>query len=188
MGKGTKLRPLREDEVTFEIEPMFEHEPIEGNAMASGDEAVDKEAEDWIRDQLDSDNVWAWCTVEVRAIWTAPNGAYWGSAVLGCCSYRSREDFMKSGYYTDMKKEALDDLNTHLEAVVESGQRVLDTFGVENSNLLSTEDGYAVARLLNYSWRPVSFTYESLTDDERQIVSKEAFYRILAWVRRTSEH
>jgi len=103
-----KPRTLTADEVTFTIECLEEDLQIEGNAMASGDDAVDQGVYDWIRGELERGNEWAWCCVKVTAAW----GGFRGEDYLGGCSYRSREDFEQSnGYCADMKDRALDDLN-----------------------------------------------------------------------------
>ncbi len=53
---------------TFELICHPEDEPIEGNASAI-DEETDRKAEQWIYDQLDGGNQWAWCCVEVKCSW-----------------------------------------------------------------------------------------------------------------------
>lgn len=68
------MKRLTKDDVVFTLAVEDEHIPFVGNCMASGDAAVDKEAEDEIRTQLESGNVWAWCSVAVTARWEAPNG------------------------------------------------------------------------------------------------------------------
>src|SRR5687768_1674990 len=88
---------------TLEIEP--EDIPIRGNAMASGDPAVDRKAEDWIRRQLNTGNQWAWCQVKV----TASKGEHQGCDYLGACSYKDTKGFLKGCYWRDMKHEALED-------------------------------------------------------------------------------
>lgn len=105
------LRELTADEVEFVTVCHPEDMPIEGNAMASGDDAVDAAQEQWIRDQLDSGNEWAWCCVEVIAKWKG----WKGRDTLGGCSYLSREDFcVEDGYWPDMKAESLRMLNEEL--------------------------------------------------------------------------
>lgn len=102
----TKPIPRIED-VDFEVLCRPEEMEIEGNA---GDE----EAEQWVKDQLEAGNVWAWCWVEVKAEWTSPDGIpFQGSNYLGGCSYRSRRDFMSEepgSYYPDMRQEAYNEL------------------------------------------------------------------------------
>lgn len=106
------MRELTQDEVTFELICEPEHIEIEGNCMASGDDAVDREAADWIREQLASGNEWAWCCVHVIARWQG----YEGHDYLGGCSYRSEEEFTgeRDAYYVSMKEQALGDLNRRI--------------------------------------------------------------------------
>lgn len=106
-----KPRTVKASEVTFTLEIEPEEIPFEGNAIASGDDSVDEETNQWIRDQLNAGNDWAWCCVKVTAEW---NG-YTGVDYLGGCSYRSEKDFMSDGYYADMKSEALDRLYEEIQ-------------------------------------------------------------------------
>lgn len=90
-----------------------EETPVEGNALASGDDAEDTKAEQYIRDQLESGNDWAWCTVEIQ-------GDYLGlsaSQHLGCCSYKNRLDFEESGYFRDMKLEVAQEIQEQYERI-----------------------------------------------------------------------
>lgn len=111
----TVLECLKNAEFTIECEP--EDMPVRGNAMASGNDAEDKEAEDWIIDQLNSGNEWAWCSVKATAKW----GDIEGVDYLGGCSYKSKRDFIEnSSYYEDMRDEAMDDLKRQLTKHFES--------------------------------------------------------------------
>lgn len=105
-----KIRELKEAEVTFSLRIEPECEPIEGNCSAI-DEETDREQEAWVRDQLNAGNEWAWCTVFVTARW----GDFEGRDSLGCCSYESRDDFERGGYFEDMKAVALDNLRASIE-------------------------------------------------------------------------
>jgi hypothetical protein len=117
------VRTLTEADVTFTVECEPEDIPVEGNALASGDDEADREAEQWVYDQLDAGNEWAWCTVKVTARW----GDFEGVDYLGCCSYRSEEDFAAGdGYLPQMKQEALADLNRRLASVA---QRIAPLLG-----------------------------------------------------------
>jgi hypothetical protein len=111
-----KIRTLKPSDVTFTLECLAEDTPVRGNAMASGDDATDREAEDWVNCQLRDGNEWAWCTVKVTAEWQT----FRGVAYLGCCSYLSEEDFRVGGYYESMKDEALDDLNESIERIAKA--------------------------------------------------------------------
>lgn len=124
-----KFKPLTESDVRFVIYVEPEDTPVRGNAMASGDPAVDKEVEDEVIRQLDNGNEWAWAFVSVQAQWTAPSGqTYTGFDQLGCCSYESEADFKQSdGYYKDMCVNALDDLNKHLSVAFEDLQSLCES-------------------------------------------------------------
>lgn len=114
------IRELTADEVEFTVECHPEECSIEGNACAH--EGCD-ECHDWIRDQLDSGNEWAWCSVRVVASWNGHEGDAW----LGCCSYEGKKDFIKNSmYYDDMKQEALDDLNGRLAHAIENLAELLE--------------------------------------------------------------
>jgi hypothetical protein len=64
--------------------------------------------------ELYSWTVWGWCTVKVTAKW---NGIE-ESVYIGACSYESEDDFIKnSGYFEDMKKEAIDCLFAELNKI-----------------------------------------------------------------------
>lgn len=97
--------------VAYEIEITEEHIPVRGNAMASGDDAADRELEDEILARLDRGDLWAWCSVRVKAI--APDGSIGCSSWLGGCSYKDEADFRNDGgegYFTDLCNEAAADL------------------------------------------------------------------------------
>lgn len=106
------VRKLKPEEVSFKVGCLPEDARVRGNAVSSGNAEYDREVEDGIMEDLDRGNVWAWCTVVVSANW---NG-YEGKAYLGCCSYKSRDDFIaNSGYYEQMKDEALAELQREVE-------------------------------------------------------------------------
>ena len=98
--------------IEYTVECLPEDAPVRGNAMASGDDAFDREVEDEIIADLES-NPWAWCCVKV----TARAGGLEGTDYLGCCSYESEEDFRRGGSYEDMKDCATREL---LERLAES--------------------------------------------------------------------
>jgi hypothetical protein len=89
----------------LEIEP--EHIPYKGNCSAV-DPETDRKAEEWIRRQLARGNLWAWCCVKV----TASLGDQEGVDYLGGCSYKNVDQFIQpGGYWDDMKREALRNMN-----------------------------------------------------------------------------
>jgi hypothetical protein len=103
------MRELTADEVTFSLRCEPEDVSVEGNCSAI-DPKIDRETEQWIYDELESGNEWAWCHVVVTAEWEG----FTGTDGLGCCSYESEEGFREGGYFEDMRLAALDDLNTRL--------------------------------------------------------------------------
>lgn len=103
-------------QIKIEVIPQEEDVPVRGYAIDSGDPKTDKEIEDSILKDLET-NPWAWCYIEVKA----SIGEFEGSAYLGCCSYKDAEDFKKnSGYYPEMKKEAITNLKKTLESAKSS--------------------------------------------------------------------
>jgi hypothetical protein len=109
-----RVRELRPKDVTFSIECHPEDESFVGNCSAINPEA-DARAERWIQNQLDRGNEWAWCYVVVAARW----GTFCGEDGLGHCSYRSEADFKRGGYWTDMKAQALEELNNRVREAAE---------------------------------------------------------------------
>jgi hypothetical protein len=117
-----KLRKLTQSDVVFSVHISEEDIPVRGNAMASGDDAADKEDEDNIIARLNAGDLWAWCCVEVRATYNRHSSDTKHSAgdILGCCSYSDESDFRSCMYFEDMCKAALDRLNAYLAATLES--------------------------------------------------------------------
>jgi hypothetical protein len=98
-------------QVEFTIECMPEDLQVKGNASAIDDE-TDREIEQYIYDELNNGNEWAWCCITISAHYKGQIG----SASLGGCSYKNKTDFKEnSGYYEDMKQSAFDDLISSLE-------------------------------------------------------------------------
>ena len=101
--------------VAYRVEVEQDDTPLAGNVLASGDDVQDREAEEWVRSELDAGNDWAWGVVRVTAV--HPGLPFVGKAYLGACSYASQEDFERGGYFEDMKAEALADLECQIAAV-----------------------------------------------------------------------
>lgn len=110
------MRKLTAADVTFYVQIEPEDIEPEGNAIVSGDDDFDKEVIDGINERLRDGDLWAWGCVKVGARWKD----WTGVAYLGCCSYENEEGFKKDGYFEQMKKEALDDLNSTVAKVFES--------------------------------------------------------------------
>ncbi|HEY9659595.1 MAG TPA: hypothetical protein V6C65_14140 [Allocoleopsis sp.] len=63
-------------------------------------------------------NMLAWCSIGVTVFrvgetvdWHAPHTQH-----LGCCSYKSFQDFVEGGYYTQMRDEAIEEYRRNLKA------------------------------------------------------------------------
>lgn len=120
-----KLRKLSAEEVVFSIRvedevyenPAKHFVPEAGN---EDDEIRTKEMVDSILKRVHHGDPWAWFTAIVEAKWITESGVevFIGSTSLGCCSYENEKDFKEnSGYYEDMCKEALNDLNQRIESL-----------------------------------------------------------------------
>ncbi len=74
----------------------------------------DSSAVDWIREQLQMGNRWAWCCAHVSATY----GDIQTDTYLGACSYESEQDFKNGGYYEDMVDEVIEELADRIETMV----------------------------------------------------------------------
>jgi hypothetical protein len=112
------MRELTEDDVQFSISVEPEDMQIKGNASAI-DPETDAANEAWIRRELNAGNEWAWCRVTITASWQGLRG----TDSLGGCSYHSEADFKQEGeYFTDMRKNALADLNEVVRNTIKHGE------------------------------------------------------------------
>ena len=96
-----------EHEYDIMLEALPETVRVKGNALASGDDALDKEAEDEIISRLESGDVWAWFTAKVTVRDSSGREA---SDYLGCCCYEDARDFKLGGYYLDMIKTCVEEI------------------------------------------------------------------------------
>lgn len=97
-----RMRAVIAREATVTLTCAAEDLQIEGNALASGNDEWDREQEQWIRDQLDGGNEWAWCCARVDVEWEG----FKETEYLGACSYKSRADFIACGERETMASEA----------------------------------------------------------------------------------
>jgi hypothetical protein len=95
----------REYDITLEAIP--ETVRVRGNAMASGDDEFDRQIEDEIVSRLESGDIWAWFTAKVTVRDSCGREA---SDYLGCCCYEDARDFKRGGYYLDMIKACVDEI------------------------------------------------------------------------------
>lgn len=77
----------------------------------------DPQSIQYVREQLDNGNDWAWCCVGVVCTY----GNFKASTTLGGCSYKNETDFRNSEYYLDMVDECIVDLNRQIEEVFLKG-------------------------------------------------------------------
>jgi hypothetical protein len=90
-------------QIEFSLEVMPENIPIEDNLHT-------REIQKEIKEQLNQDNLWAWCSVKITGTYKVLS-AY---SCLGCCSYKDLNDFMSSGYAADMQQEILQDIRNQI--------------------------------------------------------------------------
>lgn len=96
-----------ESQYDITLEAIPETIRVRGNALASGDDQLDKETEDEILARLESGDVWAWFTAKVSVRDKYGREA---SDYLGACCYEDEKDFRRGGYYLDMIRECLDQI------------------------------------------------------------------------------
>lgn len=191
-----KLRELTLAEVEINFTALREDVPIHGNAIDSGDRNFDVSVEAEISARLGNGDISAWFTAKVTASWNDFEGVDY----LGCCSYDSLTSFLNEdvpegvgSYYTDMKNEALEDLNRALaEAFLENPDdpdlddlvtdedkpKVLiaywhDTVGATPNNEIVALDGdlAGLVATIEYSWLAGSaLTDEQIADVKRDLM------------------
>jgi len=116
--QGKIMKRLTEADVKFTIEI----EPEEIDIAMDIDDENKK-----IVKRLELGDIWAWASVKITAHWHGLEGIEY----LGCCSYEDEEDFKKnSGYYEDMKKQALEDLQNRLNDILEAAEKLLDDINI----------------------------------------------------------
>ena len=107
MSKANEMRLLHlEDKYEVSFEALPETVRVRGNAMASGDDELDRQVEDEIISRLESGDIYAWFTAKV----TVSDGKNEATDYLGCCTYRDADDFRMGGYYLDMIHECINQL------------------------------------------------------------------------------
>lgn len=73
----------------------------------------DPQAQAWVKDQLERGNDWAWCQVEIKAVYQGIEGL----SGIGGCSYENKQAFINGGYYESLVQEAIEEIATKLEAI-----------------------------------------------------------------------
>lgn len=127
--------------ITIEAEEEMESpERAERNASPGYAEAV-REI------KKTADGRWGWCSVKVEA----KIGEKVGTTYLGNCSYYSAQDFIDSGYFEGMVKDAIADaLNRDLKSTIKEIKRLWDErfpgigvvigYGIEGFDIKSDAD------------------------------------------------
>jgi hypothetical protein len=116
------MKTIEENGITYTLTIEAEEVPIEGNAMASGDDAEDKKAEEWIRAELKRGNLAVWCCLKVEATIQIGEDTFSGADYLGCCSCRDEAEAQSLAFeYYDMKAQARESLIRKLEAIARHG-------------------------------------------------------------------
>lgn len=116
-----KTKPTTRVRVDFDLKVAPETDvPVRGNALASGDDKLDRETEDEILRRLSRGDVLAWCCITVTARIVALGQRFEGRAHLGACSYLDERGLRQD--YNDLKQLALDDLKAQLSSTVRVGK------------------------------------------------------------------
>ena len=110
------MRKIRAFEVSFEVYTRPDDLEIEGNVMASGDAAADRDAEQDVRARLEAGDETAWCGVCVKATWSCAEGVeYIGTAALWGCSLSPDYTAEIVAKEHDLNSEALSDLQARVD-------------------------------------------------------------------------
>ena len=120
---------LKAENIEIQVNVQDETIPVRGNALASGDDAIDKQAEEEIIAQLEQGNVWAWATVEVVARFIVNGEMICGQAYLGACSYpvNGERSFRhpENGYFAMMIGDAIiDAINMRADIKITLAEKV----------------------------------------------------------------
>lgn len=119
------------------FEPLEEEMPVRGNALASGDNALDKECEDKIIAKLNSGDMSAWFCACVKVTLYGHNEV--GRSYLGACSYDSFAEFVSDNYYyPQLVSDAQDDLAMQLDSkyhALKSLELKLESESTDSNNI-----------------------------------------------------
>lgn len=107
-----------EIKIRVDVEP--DDTDIRGSVQCSDNAEEDSKAEQWVIDQLNHGNIyaWAWARVEARC------GPFVGHDSLGGISYESREDFERD-LLPEMKRNALADLRQHMKGAAKRKEEAI---------------------------------------------------------------
>ena len=100
------MRRFDPQEVEISICVEYEDIPVRGNAIASEDPEYDEKVENDIINDLESGNIFAWCTAIVKARWAG----FEGVDTLGAVSCFNEESFRESVMEHGMIESAVEGL------------------------------------------------------------------------------
>lgn len=100
---------------------------VEPEDELPSDHFEDAESVKWVCKEIDKGNQYAWFCAKV----TATLGSFSASTYLGCCSYKSKEDWENDPYYNDMKEQA----RTELFQEIKDSKSELDKLAESNPEI-----------------------------------------------------
>lgn len=107
----------------LDIEYVLAGEPEDCDPADHFDDSDEGDADvTWVHEQLSAGNQWAWFRAVVTARVTLDGQTFEGVDSLGCCSYKSEDDFRQCQYFDDMKTEARYALLASLHTAVRRGE------------------------------------------------------------------
>jgi len=116
--------PLHEETdargITYRLYLEQDDIPVRGNVSASGDEEEDRQIEEDVMERLDRGDTWAWGSVTCQA----SIDEFSGYDYLGACCYEDTEDFLRGGYWEDMKESAKEELLSGIRSAGEAYRKL----------------------------------------------------------------
>ena len=103
------MKAIAKENVTIQVKALNEDEDPKNHFDFDDCEAI---VEKIIKDS--EWNEWAWCNAHVKVSYLGLNAGEY----LGCCSYVSKEDFMKDDYFNDMVERCMLDLTEQIEKIL----------------------------------------------------------------------
>ncbi len=111
------LREITCADVVVSVEAEPSTLGLQGNLIDSGDPEVDRGVIKSVVDRLNRGDIWAWCEVTVTVSF---KGILHSKQYLNACSYEDEDDFASGGYFDDMIKDGVEELNDIVRDLVEA--------------------------------------------------------------------
>ena len=122
-----KAKRLTFDDLDFRVSTYREHiSPAQSMKRGTSEEVKDFcDAVEKVRKV--ADGTWGWCCVKVTGVLKGDMtyhtndgpGTFAATDYLGCCSYESKQHFIEGGYYDDMCKNVLAEVQRQLDGQVD---------------------------------------------------------------------